>query len=269
LISDIRGLALRKNGAFDKMHDMNLQWAAIEQLCPVNSLVKFTTPELQKQYFWYAPGVILKQIFCNYGTHEVRLMIDGVPPKPRCYNSWELYIKMKFHNEHMRGSVYKMAQPSYSACLDSCFDCSVLWNTVSRYAKQNSMCPNQVLRTIIDSHVYIPGDFPGSLWHEYKWVPPSFSQRWSDVQWYLQNGLLMEAIAGLEAQGEDDPEDTDWTHMAQALSASQPSLAQRLSTVPKTQVLRADFIQLLGSLSEPFTLIKTAQNGLLDNVWDE
>lgn len=268
LISDIRGVAMKPKGGFDIQHDMDLQWAAIKSLRPVSSLVKFDAPDSYVQFFSYAPGVLLKQVFSNYCTHEVRLMIDGVPQEFRRYNSWELYKKMKFHHEHVRGHVHETPQRRpYTACLDSCFDCSVLWNTVLTYATQNSLCPDRVLRSIIDSHVYIPGDYPGYCWDEYKWVPPTLSQRWSDVEYYLQNGMLTEAIAGLEANGEDDAEDTDWSRIAQAVAPYQKNLAQRLRSELKGPASRADLIQALGSLSRPFTLIKTSLNGLLDDSW--
>merc|ERR1711933_132580 len=105
-----------------------MQWRFIQSLQPVRSMVKFTIPNTWEQFYDYAPGVILKQVFSNYLSPEVRLMIDGVPQLNKRYNGWELFERMVFHHEHLRGQVYETPRcHSRTACLDCCFDCTVLW----------------------------------------------------------------------------------------------------------------------------------------------
>merc|ERR1712232_810520 len=92
LISDIRGANLFEDGVtFDKACDQNVQWQAIERLRPESSLVKFAAPNMEEQFFRYAPGKVLKQAFDNYGACEVRLMIAGTPQRYRRYNAWEIF----------------------------------------------------------------------------------------------------------------------------------------------------------------------------------
>mmetsp|Transcript_79192 Transcript_79192/g.220156 ORF Transcript_79192/g.220156 Transcript_79192/m.220156 type:complete len:470 (-) Transcript_79192:37-1446(-) len=265
LISDIRGVAFLEDGSFDKGHDQDLQWRAIELLRPESSLVKFAAPDTNAQFYDYAPGVLLKQVFCYYGTREVRLMIDGVPQHFARYNGWELYSKMAFHHEHLRGQVYesKWCRP-HTACLDSCFDCTVLWDTLSTYAAKNQVDPDEVLGSILKNHVYTPsgGSWTEGGWENFSWIVPSSSQRWLDVQWALQRGRLMEATCALEVVGEDDAAGLDWANIARGIAAEQPSLAQRLTLALPRPASRGNLVQLLGSLWEPFTLVKTDLNCL-------
>jgi len=271
LISDVRGCALLPDGGMDKMSDLKLSWQSIERLQPVKSLVKFDAPNPKAQFFEYAPGVLLKQVFCYYGTCEVRLMIDGVPPRFRRYNTWEYYKKMKHHHEHVRGQIFKAGENQRClSCFDSCFDCSVLWSTVSMYAAQNSMNPHPLLEEIVKNHMYTPSgswdtDIEG--WENRSWVPPALSERWQDVEYFLSDGRLMEAIAALEAAGSVDEENTNWSDIGNADSVvkCQPCLAKRLRGACKQQISRSQMIQLIGSLSEPFTLVRTDLNGLFMN----
>mmetsp|Transcript_120645 Transcript_120645/g.336647 ORF Transcript_120645/g.336647 Transcript_120645/m.336647 type:complete len:469 (+) Transcript_120645:79-1485(+) len=267
LISDIRGIALLDDGkTFDKAHDQDLQWRTIQCLRPDRSLVKFAVPDPRMQFYDYAPGVILKQIFCYYGTREVRLMIDGVPQQTKRYNAWELYEKMMYHHEHMRGQVYETTRrPDWTSCLCFCFDCSVLWDTLAAYAAQNHVDPHGLLTNIIKYHIYTPGqDSDNGGWESFMWVGPSRTQRWWDVEWYLNKGKLMEAVAALEAPGEEDVPGTDWADIAHGIAENQPSMAERLRCSLRRPACRSDLTRLLGSLAEPFTLVGTDLNGLLD-----
>merc|ERR1712232_1407814 len=96
-------------------------------------------------------------IFPNYRTAEFRLLIDGVPNRLEWYNVWEVTQKSERHHDILRGQVYKSTRRSdriRCGCLDHCFDCTVLWETVSTYAYQNYMDPYDVLRTMIANHIY-------------------------------------------------------------------------------------------------------------------
>lgn len=166
LISDIRGLARVNIGEnltkFDKAHDQEEQWEAIKALRPVSSIVKFTIPDPWTQFFEYVPGVMLLQVFSFYGTMELRLMIDGVPENTVRYNGWEMWEKMMHHHEHLRGQVYETTRrPGCIQCFDSCFDCTVLWDTVASYAEQNDADPHELLAVIIKNQVYTP---PSEWW---------------------------------------------------------------------------------------------------------
>jgi hypothetical protein len=158
LISDIRGARFREDWeTWDIAYDQELQWQIIKRLQPVASLVKFSIPDPDAQFYEYAPGVILKQAYCNYETCEVRLMIEGVPQESRRYNAWELYEKMLFHHKYLRGQVYQTSrEPGRAACLDCCFDCTVLWSTVLKYATRNDADPYDVLDCILRQHIYSP-----------------------------------------------------------------------------------------------------------------
>mmetsp|Transcript_109827 Transcript_109827/g.309679 ORF Transcript_109827/g.309679 Transcript_109827/m.309679 type:complete len:524 (-) Transcript_109827:55-1626(-) len=268
LISDIRGVALLEDGStFDKAHDQDVQWRVIQFLRPESSLVKFTLPDSNEQFYDYAPAVILKQVFTFYGTCEVRLMIQGVPQQTRRYNGWELYEKMMYHHEHLRGQVYETTRRSdHRQCLDCCFDCTVLWDTVSTYAARNHLDPYKILEGVIDYHVYDPS------YHDGWWdaqvesggrVGPSASRRWWDVEWSLKRGNLMEAIAALEADGEADGEGTDWADIVKGLTAGQPKLVQRLRIALRRPASRSALVQILGRLADPFTLLRTDLNGLI------
>merc|ERR1712232_40352 len=136
MISDIRGVALK----FDKGNDQDMQWRFVQSLRPVSSLLKFIVLDTWAQFYDYAPGVILKQVFMNYLSPEMRLMIDGVPEHTTRYNVWEVFKQMQFHHEHLRGQVYETTRPrNCTACLYSCFDCTVLWETLSHYANQSKV----------------------------------------------------------------------------------------------------------------------------------
>merc|ERR1711933_480076 len=107
---------------------------------------------------------------------------------------------MMAHHDHSRGQVYKTTRrPSSAACLDCCFDCTVLWETLSAYAEQNDLDPYDVLSNILRYHVYTPRDASwwGSVEENNGWNVSGISQRWWDVQWALKNGKLTEAIAAL------------------------------------------------------------------------
>merc|ERR1712048_458364 len=123
------------------------------------------------QFFDYAPGVLLKQVFQNFGSSEMRLMIEGVPSQSRWYNAWDIYGKMKHHHEHERGMVHESTRDtSRSTCsLDFCFDCEVFWQTVSTYASRNSLCPYKVYGKLIDDYAEMltsigPGDSCERWW---------------------------------------------------------------------------------------------------------
>lgn len=256
LISDIRGIAFAdgdKDGDnFDKEADNKLQWAAIQKLRPEKSLMKFSCPRPYEQFYEYAPGTILKQIFCFYHTKEVRLMIDGVPKEKRKYNCWEIYDKMMFHHEHLRGQVYACERRADSTrALDNCFDCTVLWDTISSHALKNEQDPYRMLGLFVKFHVYSPSDESWS----YTWKPPTRKQRWTDVREFIRTGRLTEAIAALEAEGEEDAPDTDWADIVHAIDDLQPHLYKRLKLVLHRPCKRSDLITALGSLSDPFVFL--------------
>lgn len=299
VISDIRGVALDDKGEFDKHNDNDVQWRAIQNLRPIESIVKFSVPGLsapgvERQFYEYVPGVLLKQTFTYYTTMETRLLITGVPASTHKYDVWELYEKMSYHQEHLRGQVYETTRPlTCPKALDHCFDCTILWKTLSEYAQKNDADPCALLGNIIKWHVYTPSsDGPRRRFEEFRWEPPSRFQRWRDVEWYLTNGALMEAVSALEVEtppdvaapeegsgaeqstngerpakklkinGYNDPHDWyDWHDIAKGIERHQPSIAERLRQAPRP-VTRAALIQIIGSFSEPFTLVKTQYNGL-------
>lgn len=253
LISDIRGMALLEdNWSLDKASDQDLQWRAIKSLKPVSSVVKFVVPT-PAQYYDYAPGVLLKQVFNYVGSLELRLVVSGVPERSTRYNSWEIYERMAIHHERMRGQVYETTRESrkgirgFSRCIDCCFDCSVLWDTLSSYAAQNELDPYGVLDKVLRFHVF--SDTLAEV------------DRWQYTGWYLRRGDLTQAIAVLESDG-DDPEGTDWVGIAGDIAEVQPRLAERVMSSLQSPASRFDFIQFLGSLSEPLTLISTNHNSL-------
>lgn len=254
-ISDIRGMNLVNHGTrFDKAHDQEVQWRAIQCLRPESSLVKFNVPDGDAEYYDYVPGVLLKQIFCYYGTTELRLLIDGVPEETRRYNLWELFEKVAIHHDRLRGQVYattRRADRLKCTCLDSCFDCTVLWNTVSSYAEKNSVDPYDCLRNVMQSSL---------------WGTRESRAIWPDVWFYLKQGRLMEAMAALDTDGQDDDVrlDVDARGLLESLSSQQPDLARRLTISLPRQASRADLIKVLGSLSKPFTLMKSELNALLE-----
>mmetsp|Transcript_35377 Transcript_35377/g.101620 ORF Transcript_35377/g.101620 Transcript_35377/m.101620 type:complete len:502 (-) Transcript_35377:33-1538(-) len=256
LISDIRGVAVTQmdyGSVFDKATDQELQWKAIQALRPVSSLLKFTAPNPRSQFYWYPPGVILKQTFIFFGSQEMRLRVDGVPAELKRYNNWEIYEKLMFHHKHMRGLVYgNMRHPHCSACLDSCFDCTVLWDTVSSYAAKNAMDAHSVLDSIVSYHVYSCDSSSES---------PAY-RRWWDVETLLKKGYLMEAVAALEAVIEDDIDGFDWVKISNSLFSVQPDLAQRLRASLPRPASRRDLLQVLASLSDPFTLLH-------GNTWED
>merc|ERR1712187_409529 len=104
-------------------------------------------------------GIILKQTFVFWGTPEVRLVIDGVPKQLAKYNAWELWENMAVHHEHFRGLVYDSSlRVDKAPYLDFCFDCTVLWETISTYATQNHMDPYELLTTIFKYNAYTPSN---------------------------------------------------------------------------------------------------------------
>lgn len=256
LISDIRGIAFLNGETsgdyFDKQADQDLQLQAIHRLRPERSLCKFACPQPWNQIYEYAPGVLLKQIFCYFQTREVRLMVDGVPEEKRKYNVWELYEKMMFHHEHLRGQVYKTDRRANSSrCLDCCFDCTVLWDTISSYAEKHERDAYEVLDLFVKFHVYSPSD--DSL--AYTWAPPTRKQRWDDVKEFLRTGKLSEAIAALQSEGEEDAEGTDWADITEGLSDEQPHVVKRLQLFLHRPARRDALVRALGSLSDPFTFM--------------
>lgn len=290
LISDIRGVALLNenndyDGAnppcFDKAHDQDLQWKFIQCLRPVSSLCKFTTPDPWEQYFEYAPGVVLKQIFTNYPSLETRLLIEGVPERSMRYNAWELYEQMTIHHEQLRGLVHATTRShNCTACLDYCFDCTVLWDTVSSYASRNQLDPYNVLDTILKCQVWAPSDCARPSWMtlaNYTWEAPSSYRRWWDVDRALKSGNVMEAIAALEYNVSDTidekaavgEKDCDWADIADSIDFDQPDVASRLRLALKRPATRNALVEALGQLSEPFTLIRTDMNTLFDYSKDE
>eukprot|EP00928_Gymnodinium_smaydae_P029776 TRINITY_DN22330_c0_g1_i1.p1 TRINITY_DN22330_c0_g1~~TRINITY_DN22330_c0_g1_i1.p1 ORF type:complete len:494 (+),score=121.25 TRINITY_DN22330_c0_g1_i1:85-1566(+) len=274
-ISDIRGCSFKENGAFDKGRDQDIQWQAIKLLRPEASMVKFDIPNPQKELYEYAPGIIWKQVYCNYGTRETRLLIDGVPEHTQIYNAWELQDHMALHHEHLRGLVYETTRRfEGTACLDCSFDCSVLWDTLETYGRQNSVDPYQILRNLFRHHVFGPSSQAwGRNYSEYIWTPTTAKQRWWDAAWTLNRGRLTEALAILEAEGDEDSEGTDWVSIADFLD-EQPGLAWRIRWSLRRPARRTELVQLLGQLSAggpakaqaencgPFTLLRTEMNGL-------
>jgi len=264
LISDIRGVNLCADSKhFDKAYDNDLQWRTIQCLRPVSSMVKFVMPNPWQQFYEYAPGVILKQVFCNYGTAETRLVIEGVPLQTQRYNAWEIYHSIMFHHEHLRGQVYEITRPSEgTCCLDCCFDCTVLSDTVAGYAAQNNVDASRVLCGIIRYHIYDP-----CVHLEGDALAPSTTKTnlkyWWDVAWCLKNGDVTRAIATLEGGPAKLGAEVDWADIADAIAFSQPMLAQRLRDRLKRPASRQMLIRELGSLSEPFTIVKNDCNGLL------
>eukprot|EP00930_Biecheleria_cincta_P056602 TRINITY_DN42680_c0_g1_i1.p1 TRINITY_DN42680_c0_g1~~TRINITY_DN42680_c0_g1_i1.p1 ORF type:complete len:549 (-),score=70.37 TRINITY_DN42680_c0_g1_i1:37-1683(-) len=248
LISDIRGIFfLPDKSGFDKVLDQEVQWQAIRCLRPERSLVKFTIPDTCSDCYTYAPGVLLKQVFCYYGTCELRLLIDGVPEKPVMYNMSEVYDKMTFHHEHLRGQVYRTTRcldPISCGGLDHCFDCTVLWETVATYAKQNEEDPHAVLKRILNNE-----------------IEECHLRSRSSVVYNLNSGRLTEAVWAL--QGKEDANE-DWSAIADEVDEQQPELAERLRHSLPKPASRADLTRVIGSLSEPFTLLRTELNGLIE-----
>lgn len=157
-----------------------------------------------------------------------------------------------FHHEHLRGQVYTCERrPDATRSLDCSFDCTVLWDTIATYAAKNEMDPYKIVDWFVKSHVYSPSD---ASW-EYTWTPPTRKQRWDDVQEFLRSGKLCEAIAALEVEGEADEEGTDWADIVhkKVLEEAQPHMVKRLKIYLHRPASRADLIQVLGSLSDPFT----------------
>merc|ERR1712048_20752 len=117
-----------------------------------------------------------------------------------------------------------------TACLDCCFDCTVLWDTLTTYAKKNGLDPYCILGKMQRYHVYSPTDPSARTWLEHYNATEGLSrkQRWWDVESALQGGLVMEAISALEFPGEDDREGTDWDDIADMIAVQQPCLAKRL-----------------------------------------
>lgn len=278
LISDIRGVALLNEGnehdsanppCFDKQSDQDLQWKFIKCLNPVASICKFTTPDPWNQYFDYAPGVVLKQVFTNYPSMETRLLIEGVPEETRRYNSWELYEQMTIHHEQLRGLIHQSSRrPDSTACLDNCFDCTVLWETCMSYASSNNLDPYGVLDTILKCQIYSPSDHSRPSWmtlDSCTWEPPDAYCRRCDVDRALKSGCLTTAIAALEEQGPEGEADSDWVDIIDGLEYYQPNLASRLRLALKRPASRSSFIKVLGSLSEPFTQLRTYMNTLFDD----
>jgi hypothetical protein len=175
-----------------------------------------------------------------------------------------MYHKMMFHHDYLRGQVYESTRPpDCTSCLDHCFDCTVLWDTLSSYAKKNSREPIDIVKKIIQHHVYTPrqknwdGDY--TTW---KWRPPNAWQRYWDVDLSLRRGNLMEAIAILEAEGEEDPEGTDWRRLARGIASDQKNLATRMRLGLYRPAKREALVTLLGQLSDPFTLLRTDLNSV-------
>jgi hypothetical protein len=223
-------------------------------LRPESSLVKFACPYAHEQFYEYVPGVLLKQAFCWYGTRELRLMIDGCPEETVKYNVWEIYEKMQFHHECLRGQVYESNRPAnVTKCLDHCFDCTVLWDTVSSYARQNDVGADDMLLRVINYHIYSPSDEN----FQYTWAPPTLAQRRQDVQECLRRGNLMQAIAALEAKGKDGEEEMDWVDIVPKVAEIQPLLGHRLRICLHRPTSRDALIEVLGSLSDPLTLVQT------------
>lgn len=77
----------------------------------------------------------------------------------------------------------------------------------------------------------------------------------------------MEAVAALEVEEDNEKEGTDWAEIADSpsLSAVQPDLTKRLRLSLQRPASRSAFIKVLGSLGDPFTLVKTEVNALLKN----
>lgn len=251
LISDIRGINLvKETHSFDKACDNEVQLKAIQRLRPVASLLKFAVPDWGDKYYTYAPGRFLKQTFCYYGTSEVRLLVEGVPERLVRYNVAEMLDRVTFHHEFMRGQVYRSTRrPERScACLCNCFDCTVLWKTVSFYAARNSVDPYTVLDSITTNHLYgFHSDGFGN---------------WADVKFYLNQGRIMEAAAALDKRGINEEVDLDWNSIASHIT-QQPGIAERLRVGLPREASRADMLQVIGSLTKPFTLVRSELNGLL------
>lgn len=253
VISDIRGMCFLKDGVtFDKRRDQDIQWRAIQRIRPEASLVKFNLPSSCTTSFTYAPGVLLKQIYTYYGTLELRLLIDGVPEQMQRYSGWELMRKLAHHHESLRGLVYRSTRRDKRLsckCLDCCFDCTVLWDTISAYARKSGVDAYEVLDKIRNDHIYIQSNW---------------TRRRADVEFFIGDGRLGSAVAALEAGGHFDEELVDWGEVIEGISARQPALAERLRLELRGPSSRGALMRLLGSLSAPFTLTKSELNGLLE-----
>jgi len=251
LISDIRGINLhQETRSFDKACDNEVQLKAIQRLRPVASLLKFAVPDWGDKYYTYAPGRFLKQTFCYHGTSELRLLVEGVPESLVRYNVAEMLDRVVFHHDYMRGQVYRSSRRPQrsSACLCHCFDCTVLWKTVSFYAARNSVDPYAVLDSITKNHFY-HSDTSGP-------------ENLADVTFYLNQGRLMEAAGALDKRGVDEEVGMDWNSIASHIS-QQPAIAERLRDGLPQKASRADMLKVIGSLAKPFTLVRTELNGLI------
>merc|ERR1712196_459630 len=191
------------------------------------------------------------QTFCYYGTSEVRLLVEGVPERLVRYNVAQMLDRITFHHEFMRGQVYQSTRRPERSCarLCNCFDCTVLWKTVSFYAARNAVDPYTVLDSITRNHLYgFHSDGFGN---------------WADVKFYLNQGRIMEAAAALDKRGVNEDVDLDWNSIASHIT-QQPGIAERLRAGLPQKASRADMLQVIGSLTKPFTLVRSEVNGLLD-----
>lgn len=249
LISDIRGMNFADDGvSFDKARDQDIQMQAIQGLQPEHSLLKFTVPDNCGAFYEYLPGTILKQTFCYYGTTELRLLVNGAPKELVRYNVCELFRKTEFHHENRRGQVYMASWRPVRRCLDGCFDCTVLPDTVLLYASRNDRDPSDVLDWLVKHHVYSP-------WEDSE----NACQR--DLAYFLAKGRLMEAVAVLEHKTGADR--VDVRELTKDVAPDQPFLAQRIKLDLPRLASKSDLARLVGSLGAPFTLLKTELNGLL------
>merc|ERR1712232_1137631 len=146
--------------------------------------------------------------------------------------------------------------------------------TLSAYAERNRVDACEVLRQVIKDFVYTPSpkDFL-PYWECASWTV-------EDVAWALSRGRLTEALAALELDVDGDRDAMDLANFASYIEWSQPSLAQRMKHDLKRPVSPSMLMHFLGTLSKPFTRVRSHWNtplsdqkesknngGQLKNTW--
>lgn len=119
------------------------------------------------------------------------------------------------------------------------------------YARKNSLDPYDVLRKILVEHGYDSAS------------PDAQGTTCADMMSCLMSGRLMEAVAVLDGI-KDNELVVGWPDVINRLWSQQPDLARRLTLPDGGIPSRGSLIRALGSLSEPFTLVRSELNGLLE-----
>merc|ERR1711879_216014 len=110
---------------------------------------------------------------------------------------------------------------------------------------------HDVLKDLLKEYVYDPATSLGS------------STVWEGLEFYLKKGELMEAVAVLEGVTMNE-RNANWLNIVNNLSTQQPELARRLMATGEELPSRDSLLRILGSLSVPFTLVRSELNGLLE-----